>query len=138
MAGEKLILSVNAGSSSLKISVFRLAKDGDEPVVLLLTSEFTSISSPPAKFSFQSTEAHDSDHSVKDQPLDEVTDHASAFDYFLNYLNNEVSIDKGAIAHVCHRVVHGGDYHEPIVISEEPKHHIETLSDLAPLFVISS
>ena len=53
-----LILSVNAGSSSLKISAFspvdNFAPNSiDEPVHLLLTASFENLTSHPALFSFK-------------------------------------------------------------------------------------
>lgn len=136
-----LILSVNAGSSSLKISLYRVKPNeassedhfhAPEPVELLLVSSITNISAPPASFSF-SPVAHDSGREAKKEPVDSIHDHASAFAHFLDYLKNEASIDRAEIAQICHRVVHGGDYFEPVVINKESYHHIEKLSDLAPL-----
>ncbi len=40
---------------------------------------------------------------------------------------------KEDIAIVCHRVVHGGDYETPQVIDADTYHHLEALTDLAPL-----
>jgi acetate kinase len=123
---RRLILSVNAGSSSLKISLFRNENNpGDEPITLLLNSSVSNISSPPAKFSFQHAETD----------VSSISDHASAFAHFLDHLRKEASIDPNEIVYVCHRVVHGGDYTDPVVISDESYHHIEKLSDLAPLYV---
>ena len=57
-----LILAVNAGSSSLKISLYRLSHSvsgvlASEPVELLLVSDFSNITAPPATFSFKFTAA---------------------------------------------------------------------------------
>jgi len=117
---SQLILSVNAGSSSLKISLYHL-------LTLILSSNISNISSPPAKFSCKT------DHSEKEFELSSITDHASAFAHFLHYLKHDANIDTSRIAHICHRVVHGGNYSERVVINNESYHHIETLSDLAPL-----
>lgn len=131
---SNLILAANAGSSSLKISLFRrnssTSESADDAVELLLTSAITNISAPPARFSFALAghEARSSKESVQG-----LKDHASAFAHFLDYLQREASIDRSQIVHVCHRVVHGGEYFEPVVITEESYHHIEKLSDLAPL-----
>lgn len=136
-----LILAVNAGSSSLKISLFR--KDGASPenphdvVDLLLTSTITNISQPPASFSF-SLASHAEGREAKKEPVKEIKDHASAFQHFLDYLKREASIDRSEIVHICHRVVHGGDYFEPVIITDESYHYIERLSDLAPLYVCAS
>jgi acetate kinase len=136
-----LILSVNAGSSSLKISLYRLTSQPGslnsstaDPVELLFVSSITNITAPPASFSF-SRAAHESGREAKKEPVGSIHDHSSAFAHFLDYLKREASIDRSEIAHVCHRVVHGGDYFEPVVINKESYEHIEHLSDLAPLYV---
>ncbi|KAG5220138.1 Acetokinase family-domain-containing protein [Salix suchowensis] len=138
---EPLALSVNAGSSSLKISLYAVHSHefvlGVDPVALLLTSSISNISAPPARFSFKvanadgivSKQATD----VKDEPVDSITDHASAFAHFLDYLKQEANIDRERIQRICHRVVHGGNYSDPVIISDASFHHIERLSDLAPL-----
>ncbi|KAI0360164.1 acetate and butyrate kinase [Trametes cingulata] len=133
---HKLILAVNAGSSSLKISLFKRAgaspSSPHDTVDLLLTSTITSISQPPARFSF-ALAAHGAGREASKEPVSAIRDHASAFQHFLEYLKREASIDRGEIVHVCHRVVHGGDYFEPVIITDESYHYIERLSDLAPL-----
>ena len=140
---DGLILAVNSGSSSLKISLYargdttaRATRQQSgrcsDGVELLLTSSTTNISSPPATFSFQLV-AHASGREVKKEPMKEVTDHNSAFSHFLDYLRREARIDRERIVHVCHRVVHGGDFFEPVIIDKATFSHIERLSDLAPL-----
>ncbi|KAG8213037.1 hypothetical protein J3R82DRAFT_11429 [Butyriboletus roseoflavus] len=126
-----LILAVNAGSSSLKISLFQRVPDDPKAPCLLLTSAISSISSPPAKVSFQ--HANTGQHLDSFEPS--IRDHESAFIYFLDRLEEDASIDQHQVKHICHRVVHGGDYTEPTLVSEQSYHHIETLSDLAPLRV---
>ncbi|KAH7884699.1 Acetokinase family-domain-containing protein [Phlebopus sp. FC_14] len=127
-----LILAVNAGSSSLKISLYRRVSENATTPQLLLTSAISSISSPPAKFAFHHYTTHVTDkHSETSESS--IRDHESAFAHFLDRLRKDASIDSKDITHVCHRVVHGGDYTEPIVISEQSYRHIEKLSDLAPL-----
>jgi len=135
MYEKNLVLSVNAGSSSLKISLFQVAQGATaikeaEPVQLLLTSSISGISSPPAKFSFK---IESKDVSIKNEEVASIKDHATSFAHFLECLQSQASIDRKRIRYLCHRVVHGGDYTEPIEITEESYHHIETLSDLAPL-----
>ncbi|EMD34066.1 hypothetical protein CERSUDRAFT_117576 [Gelatoporia subvermispora B] len=140
-----LILAANAGSSSLKMSLYQRNHDavsdtssgappGHRSVTLLLTSSITNLSAPPASFSFSFT--HSAPHKgadAKKQHVDEVHDHASACERFLQYMEREAHIDKSRVKYVCHRVVHGGDYFEPVVVDQERYHHIEKLSDLAPL-----
>jgi acetate kinase len=142
-----LILAVNAGSSSLKISVFRLASPqppqsadrldadtADSPVVLIASCSITSIFSSP-KFSFSLSD-HSSPNHTKKGDAQGIRDHATAFAYLLDNLKDGASIDAADILYVCHRVVHGGDFHEPVVINKETYHHIERLSDLAPLYAL--
>ncbi|KIK98680.1 hypothetical protein PAXRUDRAFT_133679 [Paxillus rubicundulus Ve08.2h10] len=126
-----LILAVNAGSSSLKISLFqRLPREPKTPR-LLLSSSISSISSPPAKFTFNHASTTPCSAYSSSEPS--IRDHESAFAHFLSRLKEDATIDHQEIQHTCHRVVHGGDYRDPVVISEQSYHHIEKLRDLAPL-----
>lgn len=128
------ILAVNAGSSSLKISLYQRVPENPKEPCLLLASTISSISSPPAKVSFQHANTGQATRRL-DSSEPSIRDHESAFIYFLDRLKEDVSIDCRQVKHICHRVVHGGDYTEPTVVSEQSYHHIETLSDLAPLRV---
>ncbi|KAI0067177.1 acetate and butyrate kinase [Artomyces pyxidatus] len=137
-----LILSLNSGSSSLKISLYRLtsqtppeADAPGDPVKLVLTSAISGISaSPTFDFSIVDPSAIKKDaRTAKDDAAPDVHDHTTAFAHFLDYLKQEADIDRDQIVHVCHRIVHGGDYYTPVIITEESYHHIDRLSDLAPL-----
>ena len=138
-----LVLAVNAGSSSLKLSVFApnpsydpstsASKPTAEPVSLLLTASIENITSPPALFTFKATASDVTDKSLKNEKVEEVKDHESGFAYFVKFLEENTRFEKAHVKHVCHRVVHGGDYPGPVLISSESYHHIESLSDLAPL-----
>ncbi|KAG1747162.1 Acetokinase family-domain-containing protein [Suillus paluster] len=125
-----LVLAVNAGSSSLKISLFRRSANNAANPVLLLSSSISSIFAPPAKFKFSPVALQ---HRSLNEEVDSIRDHASAFTHFLDRLREEGSVDSTDIKHIAHRVVHGGDYTNPVIISEESYHHIERLTDLAPL-----
>lgn len=143
-----LILSLNSGSSSLKISLYRLSNSSasskfdpndstENPIELILTSSIESITTSPT-FSFSSASSSSDIRTAKNEPLQgNVKDHASAFAHFLDYMKKEADIDRDNIVHVCHRIVHGGDYSEPVIINNESYHHIEDLTDLAPLYVVS-
>ena len=109
-----LILAVNAGSSSLKISLYR------RDVQLILLASISNISAPPAVFTLNG----------KHIPATSITDHPSAFACFLEHLDAN---QRNEIRHVCHRVVHGGDMTDRVVIDKKSYHHLSTLSDLAPL-----
>ncbi|KAF9466553.1 Acetokinase family-domain-containing protein [Collybia nuda] len=128
---HKLALSVNAGSSSLKISLYQFTDNVEPPVTLILTSSISDISSLPAKFFFKIQ--NDSSTKPGTEELPSIKDHASGFSHFLDVLKKQKDINPDQITHICHRVVHGGDFKERVVINDESYHHIETLSDLAPL-----
>ncbi|KAG1773469.1 acetate and butyrate kinase [Suillus occidentalis] len=125
-----LVLAVNAGSSSLKISLFRRSAGNPANPVLLLSSSISSIFAPPAKFKFSFVALQ---HRSLNEKVDSIHDHASAFTHFLDRLKEEASVDLMDIKHIAHRVVHGGDYTSPVIISEESYHYIKRLTDLAPL-----
>ncbi|THH15650.1 hypothetical protein EW146_g4849 [Bondarzewia mesenterica] len=137
-----LILSLNSGSSSLKISLYRLSSAQPpvedhqlNPVSLIITSSISSISSTPA-FSFSVVDTSLVSSTVRDvnnEPASDVHDHSTAFAHFLNYLEKETGVDRQRITQACHRIVHGGDYYKPEILTEESYHYIERLSDLAPL-----
>ena len=126
-----LLLSVNAGSSSLKISLYQQSHAAPEAIKLVLSSSVSSITAPPAQFSFQLSSTENP--SAKDEPCEAITDHASAFAHFLQSLHSHASIQADRIVYICHRVVHGGDYNKPVLITQESYPHLEKLSDLAPL-----
>ncbi|KAF9000719.1 acetate and butyrate kinase [Cyathus striatus] len=128
---QNLVLSVNAGSSSLKISLYEAVHSSSEPVTLLLTSTISSITSPPAHFSF--IPSGKDANVIKDDLVDVIHDHNSAFSHFLRQLAHVASVNKERIKYTCHRVVHGGDYTTPVTITQHTYHHIKKLSDLAPL-----
>jgi acetate kinase len=143
-----LILAVNAGSSSLKLSVFRLASPqqlqsadrldpdtADSLVVLIASCSITSISSSP-KFSLNLYDQSSPRHTNKAVTRD-IRNHMDAFSCLLRNLNDIANIDATDILYVCHRVVHGGNFDEPMIINKETRHHIERLSDLAPLCALS-
>lgn len=142
-SSDNLVLSVNAGSSSLKISLFRVlsSEPTPEPVELILESNSLSLTSPPATFSFVLAPTSKSDSqppasSAVDSseiPAEDISDHKSAFAFFLKHLHEQAGYAEGSIKKVCHRVVHGGDYRAPEIINKESYDHLEKLSDLAPL-----
>jgi len=118
-----LVLAANAGSSSLKIALYTVG----DILKLVVNSSISSISSPPAKFSFEFG------NNVKKDTVDVIHNHTTAFAHFLDRLQLEASIERRNIRYICHRVVHGGDYIYPVQITTESYHHIEELSNLAPL-----
>ena len=133
MSRTRLILSVNAGSSSIKLRLYS-ASFGSTPVPLVKSS-ISGITSPPAKFSYSNNAGKG--HDVKDRESEEVTDQSSALGYFLRHLGQDESLKEhgtGEVGLVAHRIVHGGLFQNAVVLSQETIQEIEHLTDLAPLY----
>ncbi|KAM0128431.1 hypothetical protein ACHAP3_008282 [Botrytis cinerea] len=130
---SKIILSINAGSSSVKISIFS-ASQGDSSPTLLASSQISGLTSPPPTFKYSRSDTS----TIHDQALsNQISDQNAAFQYILTHLINDESFPQisqlSDIALASHRVVHGGDYKTSQLITRETYHHLETLTDLAPL-----
>lgn len=76
---------------------------------------------------------------MKDKELSDsdVKSQESAYEYILNHLTSDSGLKElqhpDDIEFACHRIVHGGDYDKPTRIDQDTYHHLEELSDLAPL-----
>ncbi|KAF5867572.1 putative acetate kinase protein [Botrytis fragariae] len=130
---SKIILSINAGSSSVKISIFS-ASQGDPSPKPLAEAQISGLTSPPPTLKY----SRGGKSITKNQKLDSnITDQNSAFQYILTHLINDSSFPQISqltdISLASHRVVHGGDYQTSQLITRETLHHLETLTDLAPL-----
>jgi acetate kinase len=127
-----IILSINAGSSSVKISVYKASKDSSQVPKQLAEAVVEGLTAPPAKLKYIR-----GDENIKGKELENISTQEDAFRYVLDHLTNDKGLtelkDKDDIHFTCHRVVHGGDYPKSQVINKETYHHIEELSDLAPL-----
>ncbi|KAH8665742.1 acetate kinase-like protein [Tricladium varicosporioides] len=129
---SKIILSINAGSSSVKISIYK-ASEGQEPEEVAET-QIDGLTAPPPQLKY----TRGSETICKDKKLSEkIASQKEAFNYMLDQLINDKEFSfinkKEDIAIACHRVVHGGDYDRPKIINEDTYHHLEELTDLAPL-----
>ncbi|OTB03063.1 hypothetical protein M426DRAFT_12891 [Hypoxylon sp. CI-4A] len=128
----KIILSINAGSSSVKISVYS-AKRHEAPKQLA-EAQISGLTAPPAQLSYTR-----GDVTVrKNEELGaKVESQEDAFKTLLDVLTGDPELaaisTKGDVSVACHRVVHGGDYKEAKLITPETYHHLERLTDLAPL-----
>ena len=127
----KIILAINAGSSSVKISVYKVKKVGDAPDQLA-DVQISGLTAPPVTLKYIRGQNESKNESIKNIKTQE-----DAFDYILNYLINDHELSdlssKDSITHTCHRVVHGGDYPDAHIIDSATFHHLEDLTDLAPL-----
>lgn len=135
------ILSINAGSSSLKLSLYAIDSGSSNNPKLLIESSFSNLTSPPAKFSYTHHNNSANKNSTEDINKKELKtgniSHSEAFEYFLEHLSKDPTVQgvsaKEDINYACHRVVHGGEYDKPVTINSETKQYIEELTDLAPL-----
>jgi len=117
------VLSVNAGSSSLKFEMYEMPEE--KSIIKGIVAEIaTGRSFYTLRFDNQKVEFQ------KD-----IKDHGEAVDVVLKELVDRkfiASVDD--IKAIGHRVVHGGElYSESTIIDDELINNVEALSDLAPL-----
>ncbi|MBQ8659495.1 MAG: acetate kinase [Bacilli bacterium] len=117
------IMSVNAGSSSLKFSLFEI-----ETETLIASGYFEKVTIPGSFFNIKY-------NGEKIYEEIEMPNHTIAVEIMLDRLVSlgiVSSLDE--ISAVGHRVVHGGDkYDKSVLITDEVLKDIEELSSLAPL-----
>jgi acetate kinase len=124
---DSVILTLNAGSSSLKFAAFRVA-DGAEPG-LLASGQIEGIGAT-AKGAVKTASGETAELSF-DQSVARV-DHAAAMGAILDWLK-KAGYDS-SVAAVGHRIVHGGpDYAEPVLIDDPTLAKLRELIPLAPL-----
>ncbi|KAL8720366.1 MAG: hypothetical protein Q9225_002754 [Loekoesia sp. 1 TL-2023] len=126
-----IILSINAGSSSVKVSVYK-ATTSHSPPTQFAEAQISGLTAPPVNLTYTAGSTH-----IKNQELRNTNNQESAFEHILNHLTSSDSLSeisgRDNITHACHRVVHGGDYPDAHVIDEDTYHHLEDLTELAPL-----
>lgn len=127
----KIIVSINAGSSSVKVSVYRADGKAEDPTELAVAQVY-GLTAPPATLEYER-----GDDKIKGKELDGIGSQQDAFNYILRHLEDDAGLPelshRDDIQFACHRVVHGGDYPRAQVIGVDTYHHLEALSDLAPL-----
>jgi acetate kinase len=124
----KSILSVNAGSSSVKITFYTL----ENPPRVIANAQISGITAPPLKLKYsRGSKEH------KEEVGDRLSTPQDAFKFLLQRCFSDSELSEVAspedLAYICHRVVHGGDYNESVVITNETYHRLQELEDLAPL-----
>jgi acetate kinase len=119
------ILILNAGSSSLKFSVFR---DG-EPPELLMRGRVQDLFSRP-RFVAHNAQGQ----TVAEKQWDDVKlGHSGAIEFLFDW-GRSGSLSEHRVVAVGHRVVHGGvRYTEPVLIDSETLSSLKSLVSLAPL-----
>ena len=117
------IISINAGSSSLKFSLFNM-----ENKELLISGTFERIGLDGSFVTFKLN-----DEKIKKEV--ELNNHEDAVKVLLDQLIELKVINSlDEIDAVGHRLVHGGDvYSESVVITDEVMKTVDELSSLAPL-----
>ena len=129
---KTIILAVNAGSSSVKISVYS-AEQGQSPT-RIAEAQVDGLTAPPASLKYRRGDRT----IVENREVDgKVGSQRDAFSLILDTLVGDHDLpdiqEKDDVGIVCHRIVHGGDYTKPQLISNGTYHHLEDLNDLAPL-----
>lgn len=127
-----ILLSINSGSSSVKVSVYDISP-GQEPKELA-EAQIDGLTAPPPQMKYSRA----SKTIFKLQALStSIKTQVDAFKHILNHLLEDPSFPAlsatSSITIACHRVVHGGDYSEPQPITPDTLHHLEALTELAPL-----
>ncbi|MCJ1388241.1 hypothetical protein MMC18_001086 [Xylographa bjoerkii] len=134
MAKQMIILAINAGSSSVKVSVYK-SEDPSKPPYQLAEAQISGLTAPPATLDYKrASKTICKGQEVKEK---EVDSQETAFESILDHLTGDHELqdisDRASVTHACHRVVHGGDAPTAHVIDSATYHRLEELMDLAPL-----
>ena len=123
---ENSVLTLNAGSSSLKFAVFDGAGDAPRQVV---RGAISDIGGSPR---FQAAGADGQPIEDRRVPSGTAVDHEELLRDLLEWLERHRGT--GALLAAGHRVVHGGtEFSEPVKISAQVLAQLEALDPLAPL-----
>ncbi|MFP5517035.1 MAG: acetate/propionate family kinase [Alphaproteobacteria bacterium] len=121
------ILVINAGSSSLKFSVFRDHGGGD-PVVAI-NGQISGIGTQPV---FEAKDAQRRPLAEKSWGAGEAGDRTALLSYLLDWI--EERLDGATLIAAGHRVVHGGVRHAaPVLLTPALLDELDGLVPLAPL-----
>lgn len=124
----KTILAVNAGSSSVSITLFKW----ERPPATIATAKVAGITAPPQIFKY-SRGAEEKNEEIEDKLGSPQEAFKYLLDRFLNDSDLQVIRDKSDFAYICHRVVHGGDLEDAVLIDKKTNSYLHDLKDLAPL-----
>lgn len=127
----EVILSINAGSSSVKVSVFTFKSSNPDPTPVAEIA-ISGLTSSPTTLKYTR-----GDHEDQKDDLKDISNAQDAFSQILTHLTQDSGLTELShpddITFACHRIVHGGDYTAPTRIDKDTYHHLESLSELAPL-----
>ncbi|KAJ6787428.1 hypothetical protein PWT90_03268 [Aphanocladium album] len=128
----RLIIAVNAGSSSVKLSAFsQREKESPTEIAHAEVSALGGGESSRLQYSKNG-------EFVKDEKAGKAGEsHDAAFREMVDLLVEDSEVrqvqERNDIGLVCHRIVHGGDFEDCQTITEETYQQLEELVDLAPL-----
>lgn len=123
---QQSILTINAGSSSVKFALFELAEHISEKAAI--SGQIDGIGTAHVRL----VAKDNTGTRIADQALPAGADHATSFDQLLHWFSS--SAKGGKIVAVGHRVVHGGErYSHPVVLSPADLEQLAQYNRLAPL-----
>ena len=122
------ILVVNAGSSSVKLSIFGIEKNN---LPRIINARAIRLFHKDAQINIHDT----NNNLLVEKKLCEITvdplNHKAAIEFFLGWLSQKVNINLVAVGH---RIVHGGPkYSKPVLITDEVYEDLHSFQPLAPL-----
>lgn len=127
MSTGNAILVVNAGSSSLKFSVFRELAGGD--VAVAINGQISGIGTEPK---FEAKDTAKRPLAERAWGPGERSDRTALLSFLLDWI--EGHLDGARLIAAGHRVVHGGaKYSHPVHLTAEVMAELEALVPLAPL-----
>ena len=119
------IIVLNAGSSSLKFSLYALA---DADLVLDVRGQIEGLLTAPRFVALDATGALIAERTWSAAMLD----HAGATSFLLGFLERDLA--RHRVIAIGHRVVHGGmRYDHPVIVDDDVVRELEALVPLAPL-----
>lgn len=123
---QQSILTINAGSSSVKFALFELAEHINEKAAI--SGQIDGIGTAHVRL----VAKDNTGTRIADQALPAGADHAISFDQLLHWFSSNAK--GGKIVAVGHRVVHGGEhYSHPVVLSPADLEQLAQYNRLAPL-----
>lgn len=122
------ILVINAGSSSVKFSVYQTLNNKIKKIIFARAVKLFHTDAELTIFSEDKS-------LVRQQLLSDVTvgipKHKTAVEYFIGWLSQQTELNLVAVGH---RVVHGGPkYAKPVLLTDEVMQDLEAYKSLAPL-----
>ncbi|KAJ5894142.1 Acetate/Proprionate kinase [Penicillium taxi] len=127
------ILSVNAGSSSVKITFYTF----ENPPTTIADAEISGLTAAPPILKYRQGHINH-----EEEVKEKLRSPQDAFKYLLKRCFDDPELSEVTsaedLAYICHRIVHGGDYREAVEINDDTYHQLKSFEDLAPLHNLSS